>query len=207
MYDQDEWRMIGQTSWNSSFGFVTLKGFIKADGEFIKSPVRLHFTGEYVYSLRNIAIYAALRSSQMDQIPTFSQYVAFDMPKLVDDFLEFSTPPISNAEHELLESEYFVESNNTLFLPWSLAGVYKISYKKKPALIPQTDEAQKCEIKIDLDEELCSLLPVLIAAYVWADDEPEKAQYYLSLYRERAAIIESKKTDISPVMIVNKNRW
>ena len=205
MYDHEEWRMIGQASWNSAFGFISKKDFIKADGEFIDSPIRLHFTGEYVYSVRNVAIYGALRSSQIDQIPSFSQYVAFDMPTLADDFLEFSAPPIFSAEYELLNTEYFIESNKTLFLSRSVPGVYKISYKKKPATVQQIDEAQKFEI--DLDEELCSLLPVLIAAYIWADDEPEKAQYYLTLYRERAAIIEAKKTDISPVIIANKNGW
>ena len=207
MYDKEEWRIIGETSWNSPFGFVSLKDFIKADGAFIDSPIRLHFTGEFVYSVRNVAIYGALRSSQKEQIPAFSQYVAYDMSNLVEDFLEFSTPPIYSAEYEVLDGEYFVESNSILFLSRFIAGVYRVSYKCKPVLLSFDDEAPENETEIDLDDELCSLLPMLVAAYVWADDEPEKAQYYLSLYRERAAIIEAKKTDISPVLIINKNGW
>ena len=60
---------------------------------------------------------------------------------------------------------------------------------------------------IDLDEELCTLLPILIASYVWVEDEPSMAEYYLSLYRERAMDIERRIRNATPVAIKNANGW
>ena len=48
---------------------------------------------------------------------------------------------------------------------------------------------------------------MLIAAYVWIDDEPQKSEYYKYLYSERAAEIERKGKDISPVIIKSSNGW
>lgn len=209
MYDdvQKKWRMIDQINWKSELGFVSKKGFIKSDGEFFNSPVRLHFTGQYVYSVKNVAIYGELRSSQEEKIPPYSRFITYDMGDLVSDFIEFANPPISSEDNKTLSTDYFVESNQKICLSNTLAGIFKISYKSKPNLPTFAENVQEDKTVIDLDDELCSLLPNLVASYVWADDEPQKAEYYLSLYRERAAIIEVKKTDVTPVLVINKNGW
>ena len=38
--------------------------------------------------------------------------------------------------------------------------------------------------RIDVPEELAELLPLAVASFVWLDDDPEKAQYYMSLYKD-----------------------
>jgi hypothetical protein len=60
---------------------------------------------------------------------------------------------------------------------------------------------------IDLDPELCTLLPLLVASYVWLEDEEEKASYYMNLYRERAADIERKNRSYAPIKIKNIYGW
>jgi hypothetical protein len=43
--------------------------------------------------------------------------------------------------------------------------------------------------EIDLDEDICQILPLLVASYVWLDDEEEKSSVYRSLfYREAESI-------------------
>ena len=37
---------------------------------------------------------------------------------------------------------------------------------------------------LDIPSELEHLVALVTASYVWLDDDPEKAQYYMSLYRE-----------------------
>ena len=61
--------------------------------------------------------------------------------------------------------------------------------------------------ELDLDEELCSVLPMLVAAYVWLEDEPEKSQYYMNLYRERVQEIVLSHKETAPVLIKNVNGW
>ena len=80
-------------------------------------------------------------------------------------------------------------------------------YERKPAVIEDTGDVTNDDNVIDLDDELCSLLPVLIAAYVWIDDEPQKSEYYMSLYRERSNDIEQRAKDATPVTIKSFNRW
>ena len=60
---------------------------------------------------------------------------------------------------------------------------------------------------IDLNDELCAILPNLVASYIWVDDEPDKAQYYLSLYREQVAEITAREKDMRPFVYRNKTGW
>ena len=55
--------------------------------------------------------------------------------------------------------------------------------------------------------EFLFLLPTLIASYVWADDEPQKAQYYLSLYREQVYAMDARKKTLEPAEIKSVNGW
>ena len=93
-----------------------------------------------------------------------------------------------------------------ILLPYNQSGVFKVLYKRRPAPIVNNGEMDD-KTEIDLDVELCALLPVLIAAYVWIDDEPQKSEYYKYLYSERAAEIERKGKDTSPVIIKSSNGW
>ena len=88
-----------------------------------------------------------------------------------------------------------------------MKGLFKVIYNRKPKSIENTGEASEDSTVIDLDEDLCALLPILVASYVWMDDEPEKAQYYLMLYRERAVDIERRIYNATPVPIKSSNGW
>ena len=124
------------------------------------------------------------------------------------DFATLASPPIrEDSEHSLLNQDYEVENDRVILLPYHARGLYKIAYKRKPAVLEYTDDPLEDQTKVDLDEELCALLPMLVAAYVWTDDEPEKAQYYLTLYRERAIDIERRYKDLTPATIKSANDW
>ena len=122
--------------------------------------------------------------------------------------MRFSCPPIKETEcNTILNQSYEIEGNSIILLPYERKGVYKIIYERRPAQIENTGDITSDETVVDLDEELCSLLPILIAAYVWIDDEPQKSEYYMSLYRERANEIEYKAKDMAPVTIKSYNGW
>ena len=44
--------------------------------------------------------------------------------------------------------------------------------------------------ELDIPKELESLVPLLAAAYVWLDDDADKAQYYMSLYRDGMSAVK-----------------
>ena len=210
LYDTvtETWKIIDTINLSSKRAFVPYKGFIKEGGEFVNGNVRLRFTGDYFYSIKNIAMYEHLFSDEVQDIPAFESYTRYDINTLVDDFLALSCPPIKEAERNLiLNQDYEVEGNSVILLPYESKGVYKVLYERKPAVIEDTGDVTNDDNVIDLDDELCSLLPVLIAAYVWIDDEPQKSEYYMSLYRERSNDIEQRAKDATPVTIKSSNRW
>lgn len=202
------WTIIGSRELASDRKFVAYKGFIKQGGEFVQGPVRLRFSGEFLYSVKSIALYRNLYSNVVDDIPAYEAYTRYDISTLVDDFLALSSPPIKeDGVREILNQGYDIEGGRVILLPYSSEGCFKALYKRKPQEIENTGEGADDDAVIDLDEELCSLLPPLIASYVWVEDEPDMAQYYLQLYRERAMDIERRIEDTSPVIIKSSNGW
>ena len=201
--------------------FVTVKGFIKYNGAFIDKLMEnntedsyytgeavIIFEGEYDYTIRNLAMYDKVYSSSINDIVPYGKSVGYTVSELVDDFEKFATPPIApNGQH--LYKDYYVE-NDTIYLPENNAGVYEINYLHKVALIPlDTDisAASTSETPIDLADDLAALLPNLIAAYVWLDDETEKSQYYLNLYLQRAEQIKREARSLNPVVFESVNGW
>lgn len=209
-YDEEleAWVKIGMVNLSADKVFVPYRGFIKEDGIFVGDRVRLHFTGDYLYSVRNVAMYEYLYSRLEADIPSYEAYTRYDISALVPDFLSLNSPPIKEeAECQYLNQGYDVEGGRIILLPHDAKGLYKVIYKRKPQAVINHGEAADDMTVLDLDEDLCALLPILVASFVWVDDEPEKAQYYLAIYQERAIDIERRIVSATPVPIKNSNGW
>lgn len=207
-YIGNEWVIIKQIPLESARAFVSYKGFIKEADEFVSGRVRLRFTGEFLYYVKNVALYSQLYSADEADIPAFEAFTRYDMSKLVPDYISLHCPPIKeDGENTILNQDYEIEGNSVILLPYEKSGVYKILYERKIKQLVNTNDVQNDDTEIDLDEELCSLLPNLIANYVWCDDEPSKAEYYMTLYRERVAEIVQTAKIVKPVNVKSSNGW
>lgn len=201
-YEDEEWSIINNCTFSSVNSFSPCKGLIEANS----NPVRLRFIGDYYYTVRNVALYGYIFSADKNDIPAYEPYTRYDISKMVDDFLVLASPPIVEKDNERLNQGYDVEGYTTVLLPHDVEGCYSVRYAHKPDKI-ETDIAADDDTNIDLGEELCSLLPLLVASYIWVEDEPEMANYYLNLYRERAADIERREKVLQPVTIRNATGW
>ena len=47
----------------------------------------------------------------------------------------------------------------------------KVLYEHRPTAIENTGATTEDTQELDLDDELCSLMPILVAAYVWIEDD------------------------------------
>ncbi len=157
----------------------------------------LTFTGDTAYTVYDITVFE--KRLQLDNLPT-DLLVPYDMNALTDDFLSFfGTVRDENG----FEVEGAVSENSILYLPRSVNGELEVSYKRRPVELTVDDS----ESEIDIPSEYLPLLPLLVAGYLWLDDEPEKAQYYTSLYKEGAQRLKYEKKFSSAAPYNDVLRW
>lgn len=208
-YDEGGWQLIGETDIDSE-SFKPYRGFIKAGGEFTDGRVRLRFlqhsSGNFVYFVRNVAIYKWIYGAAPESIQPYAPFAEYDLSTLLPDFLDLATPPMRAEDMEKMGKGFHLRGARMIF-PYAAEGTFKIFYRRKPKEIVHTSAPTEDYTEIDLDDELCTLLPLLTAAYVWAEDEPEKAAYYMELWRERSAEVKAEKKIHSPAKMIDRYGW
>ncbi len=150
-------------------------------------------------SAANRALYAANRIRPKDawieienkegteagvEIINGETFFAYDIS--AKDFLCLSPCPVMKDGKNLIENKNFYKyGRNRLLFPANDTGIFRIHYYKKLKSLDIENENDE----IDLDEDICQILPLLIASYVWLDDEEEKSALYRNLfYREAESI-------------------
>ena len=202
------WEQIGAVELQCDGGFCAYRGLIKRGDEFVNGRVRLIFKGEYLYSVRLVGLYPFLTGPDVEKIPAPTAFLHYDLSTLANDFLSLAPLPfLENDEGERITDGYSVENGRILLLSRELRGCFKVHYLRRPAPLIDKGNALNDQIVIELDDDLAALLPELIASYVWAEDEAELAQYYLNLYRARAAEIAIKGESTAPLRVIRKSGW
>lgn len=205
----ETWETLAAVELVSEKGqFEKYRGLILDGDKPYLGLVRIKFSGDYIYWVQNVAMYGSLLSADPESIPAFSKYISYDIASLTDDFVSFVCPPITDAQRDkgfILNTDYFVEGASKILIPASIKGVYDVVYNRRNKQLSLNDDME--ETNIDLDSELCCLMPNLVASYIWADDEPTKAEYYLTLYNAQVAEIMAREKNLKPVVYRNKTGW
>lgn len=196
VFDGEEWVRVDEITFDCT-KFEAKRGFVKLDDEFVSLPTRMRFIGDYVYSVRNCAFFDKVYSPRAEDIPSYAEFIRYDLRELVNNFLSFADRPLV-GDYERLNAGYVLESNGVIRVPRELCRELKIKYKRLPARLEYRDKPTEDEREIELDADLCELLPLLVAAYIWADEGDGKYALYLELYRERAAEIERRERSKEP---------
>ena len=199
---------LNQVTLSKSNGFKAYRGLIRNGTNFVSDRIRIRFTGDYLYSVKNVAMYQHIYSGNPNDVPAYEQFSRYDISVLTDDFLSLAAPPIQKDVYGYLDKGYDVENGRIVLLPYEAKGLYKVIYKHKPlAVTHKQNPSEDTKTVLDIDEELAALMPLLVASYIWIDDEPEKAQYYANLYRENAIDIERHQRNYIPAEIQSVNGW
>ena len=201
-----EWNWVCEGAF-ATVGFEPKYGLIKKDDNFVTGTIRIRFGGEYVYSIRHVAMYALLLGPAEEDIPPFEQFTRYDMSVKVSDFLALSDKPMAIEGYERMSNGFDIENGRIIILPYEARGIYKITYNRRPrALVYENDPADD-DTEIDLDEDLCTLMPLLVASYLCLDGEEAKAAHYLTLYQSEALNIERRARNYSPGEYKNVTGW
>lgn len=150
---------------------ATLGGNLTGGG-----PLSLTVEAEGGYRLLSLAVYDS-EFSEMPPDPAAP--LTYDLRSLFSDFGSLTAPPKTvdgRPLREGSEGDYTVSEGHRLSLSRRLAGEVRLSYRARLTL-PEAGE-------LPLREDEANLLPLFCAAYVYLEDDPDKAAFYLARFRE-----------------------
>lgn len=151
------------------------KGFLYGEGN-------LEFLGNYSYTVYDLAIFDEIPSSNENDIPVLSDFVEYDIKGTTLDFLSFASPPENECGVAIPGASV---CGGKMRIPADYTGRIRLIYKAAPiSIVGGADE------ELILPDGCEHLLSLLVASYVWLDDDAEKAQYYMNLYREGVAAVK-----------------
>lgn len=183
----------GERSLKFNSPYQKVRELIDGKGEII-------FKGDFCYTVSDFAVFSELSGSRTEDIPILSEERAVLMDDMTSDFLSFSRLPEDASGNLISEAKI---SGGTLILPASFEGEIRIYYNRRPKEITGADEDER----IDVPEEIAHLTALLTASYLWLEDEPERASYYLGLYREAMARVKALTGPTRGAAFTDVLRW
>ena len=146
------------------------QGFIDGDSD-------ITFTGDYSYTVFSLASFEDLRSDDPRDIPIYGRCKEINLSYNFGDFMSFTDLPKDAHGNDI---QGVILKEGSIILPLGYKGEVSINYRR----IPTTFLAYSENSPVDVPKETEALLPLLTASFMWLDDDPDKAQYYMALYRE-----------------------
>lgn len=154
--------------------YIPRKGLIENPDN---KKVKITFSSEYPYAVKNIALYEAKYLTDED-VPAYSEKVRFRMDDLVDDFHTINSiyfeGDISNTRY-IKTDEVFQEGDKVLALDREIAGDYIVYYN---ALPPTITSGTEDDYELPLDKEVAALLPLYMASQLYKEDDISIATQY-----------------------------
>ena len=146
------------------------RGFMSGDGE-------ITFFGDFSFSVYHLSSFESRFGSDVSDVIIYDGVDRIDAASLLPDFLSFHTLP-TDSSGKAIKSAYVRE--NYLYLPSGFRGEIRLSYRcTAPVLSIFSPDTP---INIPRDTE--PLVSLLTASFMWLDDDSEKAEYYMALYRD-----------------------
>ena len=126
----------------------------------------------------------------------FEGYIDCDMAKAVKDFLSFASPVCS-------VNDFRISEGHILSLPSGYAGKVTVLYHPVLPRYKKGDE----EKTLPLPDDLVRLVPLLCAASIAFEDDPERASFLLQSYFTEAKAIERLRRPASKSGVTVLDGW
>ena len=159
----------------------------------------LSFSGEERYPVRGLAAYRERTEGSEAEIPPYTPAVRYDLSRMIPRFRGLVRTPIEGDP-----TAVSVPDAHTVVIRRDAPGVYAVDYTLTP---PEITVDTDPDLPIDMDEELCQLLPLLLASLLCLEDDPDKAAYYAALYREQYATVRAAEVPRACARVVSTNGW
>lgn len=179
--------------------------------DYAEGTVTIKFKGDNSYLVKNIAMYDSVGS----EIPEFVPYKKYDLKELTkeDGIIRFArlseNSPVkqsytSDSYYEVV-GDYEVENKSVIVLKADEYGEFDVWYEKLPQKI--TDGTSD-DYEVEIDYQATLLIPLLVAHYVWLDDDSDKALLYLDQFNDMSnRIKQSEKARIQSPSFKSVTGW
>ena len=162
--------------------FYASDGVVK--GRLASGGGGIRFEGDCDYTVTNLATFGGRYDATLGGVPEYAEKRTLDLGGIIPDFGGVAAVPIAVGGN-MSGLELSVRAN-LLYLPFLLDGEVEVEYYRTPAL-PAAKDAP-----LDIPRGTEHLLAFLVASFIWLDDDAEKAQYYMALYRDGIAAINAR---------------
>ncbi|MCK9218286.1 MAG: hypothetical protein M0P77_10290 [Firmicutes bacterium] len=178
------WQVLEHISHTDPKGeYTAYKGLINAYGK-----VRLRFSGDYVYNIKNRAIYGYSFLTD-DDVPPFTRFNRYFMP---DDFYQLNKVVFDGNWRESktyhTTADFFWEQRNVIALNYYNVGAYSIFYFAYPKSI---DDDTLDDYELEIDMEAQEAIPYYVAAHVLMD-ETSLYTTLLAMYNNKLANLDDR---------------
>lgn len=181
----------GNESYTESFDADSRRmlGRMKKGGE-----IRFH---EGDYTVFDLVSYE--NSYEGADIPEAGERRVVRLEGVISGFSAFASMP-RGGDGKPINGAVFI--GRVLLIPFDYEGEISFEYTCNPRPI----DPDAPDTSLDVPAECEHLLPLLCAAYLWLDDDPEKAQYYLMLYKDGMSDLR-RFTPCSVNNVYSSNGW
>lgn len=199
--DENEWTLQEtiENKGSEPGKFTAYKNFSTNKG------IRLQFTGDTVYSYRNVALYTLnydVDNKDIKYIPDYKPYYIYDLKTLIPDFYKIDKLYFEDYSHELINrTDYILEDGYTLVIDDRLVGNFIMKYQSYP---PKIDDDTDDDDEIDLPDEVACILPLYIASQLYKDDDIAMATAYRNEFEVAVENIYPRKDD---TQFITKTGW
>lgn len=136
-------------------------------------------------------------------IPEYGRHIRYDMRLIVDDYGGYPESPVdTDTGFPVLDC---IMQSPYIFLPATFKGEAAVYYRHRPDMITLDDVAN--DIDIDISPEYEDLIPLCMAYYIWLEDEPAKAQFFLARFNEAAALARQQYSTPFGNTVIKRKGW
>lgn len=169
------WQQLKKIDNTTKGKFTAYKGNVSLTSA--SNHVRIRFSGNYVYNIRNRALFEYTFPTDAD-VPNYKPYIPYQMPT---DFMELNNVIHHQDNRQYRDMiDYKWEGKRTFVVNYYLKGSFDIHYYKYPTTIDQnTLDTHEFEV----DTESSQLIPFFMAAHSIMDENQTLAIQLLNEYQ------------------------
>lgn len=181
--------------------YESVKGLITNTEDAI---VKLSFTSETPYAIKNIAMYEA-KYSEDAEIPAYTEKIRYRATDLAEDFYSINSIYFEGETIKYIKTdEVYQEGDKVLVLDSSVPGNYIVYYNALPVTITYATED---DYELPLDREVAAILPLYMASQIYKEDDISIATQYRNEFEVAFERLQNAQPNGKAERVTSESGW